>query len=185
MGFYEGETLWQNIDRGPMPMDAVLEIAIQVARGLSRAHEAGITHRDIKPANLIVTSRGDAKILDFGLPKLSGRTLLTRTGSTLGTAASMSPEQARGESVDHRTDIWLLGVVLHEVIAGHRPFRSDYEQALTYQIINAEPEPLTAVRPETLPGLVQIVGHAVQSRRESTTRRWSCCSKTSLRWLMV
>ena len=161
MGFYEGETLRQKIDHGPMPMDAVLEIAIQVARGLSRAHEAGITHRDIKPANLIMTSRGEVKILDFGLAKLSGRTLLTRAGSTLGTAAYMSPEQARGESVDHRTDIWSLGVVLYEMIAGRRPFTSDYEQALIYQIINTEPDPLTAVRPETLPGLAQIVGHAL------------------------
>ncbi len=161
MGFYEGETLSQKIDRGPMPMDAVLEIAIQVARGLSRAHEAGITHRDIKPANLIVTSRGEVKILDFGLAKLAGRTMLTKTGSTLGTAAYMSPEQARGESVDHRTDIWSLGVVLYEMIAGRRPFASEYEQALVYQILNTAPEPLTRVRPETLPGLSQIVGHAL------------------------
>ena len=161
MGFYEGETLRQKIDRGPMSTEAVLDIAMQTARGLSRAHEAGIVHRDIKPANLIVTARGEVKILDFGLAKLAGRTMLTRSGSTLGTAAYMSPEQARGESVDHRTDIWSLGVVLYEMIAGHRPFRSDYEQALIYQIINTEPEPLTRVRPEMLPGLAQIVGHAL------------------------
>jgi TolB-like protein len=161
MGFYEGETLNEKIDHGPMPMDAVLEIAIQVAQGLSHAHEAGITHRDIKPANLIVTTRGEVKILDFGLAKLAGRTLLTRTGSTLGTAAYMSPEQARGESVDHRTDIWSLGVVLYEMITGCRPFRSDYDQALTYQIINTEPDPLSKVRPDTPSGLAQIVGHAL------------------------
>jgi TolB-like protein/Tfp pilus assembly protein PilF len=166
MGFYEGETLKQKIDRGPMPIEAVLDIAMQTARGLSRAHEAGIVHRDVKPANLIVTARGEVKILDFGLAKLAGRTMLTRSGSTLGTAAYMSPEQARGETVDHRTDIWSLGVVLYEMIAGRRPFWSDYEQAAIYQIINTEPEPLTNLRPETPTGLAQIVGHALAKQPE-------------------
>ena len=161
MGFYEGETLKQKIDRGPMPIEAVLNIAMHTARGLSRAHEAGIVHRDIKPANLIVTPRGEVKILDFGLAKIAGRTMLTRSGSTFGTAAYMSPEQAQGESVDHRTDIWSLGVVLYEMIAGRRPFTSDYEQALIYQIINTEPEPLSKLRPEPPAGLAQIVGHAM------------------------
>ncbi len=161
MGFYEGETLKQKIERGAMSIAEVLGIAMQTARGLSRAHEAGIVHRDIKPANLIVTTRGEVKILDFGLAKLAGRTMLTRSGSTLGTAAYMSPEQARGESVDHRTDIWSMGVVLYEMIAGRRPFTSDYEQALIYQIINTRPEPLSKVRPETPTGLAQIVGRAM------------------------
>jgi serine/threonine protein kinase len=161
MGFYEGETLKQKIEHGPMPIEAVLDVAVQTAGGLSRAHEAGIIHRDIKPANLIVTTRGEVKILDFGLAKLGGRTLLTKSGSTLGTAAYMSPEQARGESVDHRTDIWSLGVLMYEMIASRRPFGSDYEQALIYQILNTEPEPLTKVRPETLPGLAEIVAHAL------------------------
>jgi serine/threonine protein kinase len=164
MGFYEGETLKEKIERGPLKIEAAIEFTIQIARGLARAHEAGIVHRDIKPANLIVTTRGEVKILDFGLAKLAGRTLLTRTGSTLGTAAYMSPEQARGESVDHRTDIWSLGVVLYEMIAGHRPYRSDYEQALIYQIINAEPEPLANVRPKTPAGLAQIVGRALEKQ---------------------
>ena len=144
-----------------MPVDEAVGIATQVAQGLAKAHESGIVHRDIKPANILITSDGVAKIVDVGLAKLSGRTMLTKTGSTLGTAAYMSPEQARGESVDHRTDIWSLGVVLYEVIAGRRPFASEYEQALVYQILNTEPEPLTRVRPETLPGLAQIVGHAL------------------------
>jgi serine/threonine protein kinase len=161
MGFYEGETLRQKIDRGPLKIDEAIAIACQVVQGMAKAHGHGIVHRDIKPANIMVTTEGVAKILDFGLAKLSGRTLLTRTGSTLGTAAYMSPEQARGESVDHRTDIWSLGVVLYEMIAGRRPFASDYEQALVYQILNAEPEPLSKIRPETPAGLAQIARHAL------------------------
>ena len=161
MDFYEGETLKKKIEHGPLKIDEAADIAIQVAQGLTKAHERGIVHRDIKPANILITSEGVAKIVDFGLAKLSGRTMLTKTGSTLGTAAYMSPEQASGRVVDHRTDIWSLGVVLYEMIAGHRPFASEYEQALVYQILNTEPEPLSKVRPETLPGLAQIVGHAL------------------------
>ncbi len=161
MAYYSGESLNSLIDRGPLPVARAITITDEVARGLASAHSAGIIHRDIKPANIIVTTDGVAKILDFGLAKVSGRTLLTRSGTTLGTAAYMSPEQARGESVDHRTDIWSLGTVLYEMIAGHRAFRSDYEQALIYQIINAEPEPLSTVC-STLPaGLAHIVEHSL------------------------
>jgi serine/threonine-protein kinase len=170
MGYYEGETLKKRIERGPLPLDQVMGIALQVARGLSRAHEAGIIHRDIKPANIIVTTRGDVKIVDFGLAKLSGRTLLTKTGTTLGTAAYMSPEQARGEAVDHRTDIWSMGVVLYEMVTGRRPFRSDYEQALIYLIINQDPEPLAKVCPESAAGLAQIVGHALAKQADDRYR---------------
>jgi serine/threonine protein kinase len=125
MAYYEGETLKTKVEQGPMKTEEAIDIAIQVTRGLTKAHEQGIVHRDIKPANIMVTTDGVAKIVDFGLAKLSGGTMLTKTGSTLGTAAYMSPEQARGDAVDHRTDIWSLGVVLYEMIAGHRPFRSD------------------------------------------------------------
>jgi serine/threonine protein kinase len=161
MGFYEGETLKRKIERGPLRVEEAVGIAVQVANGLVKAHGHGIIHRDIKPANIIFTVDGVAKIVDFGLAKLTGQTLLTLTGSTVGTAAYMSPEQARGDAVDHRTDIWSLGVVLYEMIAGHRPFRSDYEQALVYLIINEEPESLVKVRPETDPALAQVVGQAL------------------------
>ena len=110
MDCYEGETLKKKIERGPLKIEEAIDIAIQVAQGLAKAHEHGIVHRDIKPANIMVTTDGVAKIVDFGLAKLGGRTMLTKTGSTLGTAAYMSPEQARGEAIDHRTDIWSLGV---------------------------------------------------------------------------
>jgi serine/threonine protein kinase len=112
MGYLEGETLKKKIERAPLKIGEAVEFAIQVAQGLTKAHEHGIVHRDIKPANIMITSDGLAKIVDFSLAKLSGRTILTKTGSTIGTAAYMSPEQARGESVDHRTDIWSMGVLL-------------------------------------------------------------------------
>jgi serine/threonine protein kinase/tetratricopeptide (TPR) repeat protein len=142
----EGETLKKKIERGPLKIEEAVDIAIQVAQGLTKAHEHGIVHRDIKPANIMITLDGVAKIVDFGLAKLSGWTMLTKTGSTLGTAAYMSPEQARGESADHRTDIWSLGVLLYEMISGKRPFETEYENALMYSILNAEPEHITGLR---------------------------------------
>ena len=142
LAYYEGETLKKKIECGPLKLKAALGIAVQIAQGLARAHEAGITHRDIKPANIMVTERGEVKIVDFGLAKLTGEAKVTRTGTTIGTVAYMSPEQARGEPVDHRSDIWSLGVVLYEMIAGELPFKGEYEQAVAYQIINSAPEQL-------------------------------------------
>ena len=106
MAYYEGETLKQRIERGPLEVDVAVDIATQVGLGLAEAHGAGIVHRDIKPANLLIATSGTVKILDFGLAKLAGTEGVTQTGTTVGTVAYMSPEQARGEEVDHRTDIW-------------------------------------------------------------------------------
>ncbi len=160
MAFYEGETLKKKIERGPLEIKEAVDIAIQVAQGLTKAHEHGIIHRDIKPANVMVTLDGVAKIVDFGLAKLSGRTMLTKSGSTLGTAAYMSPEQARGEPADHRTDIWSLGVVLYEMLTGRRPFESDYEQALVYSILNENPRPLREHRSEVPEAIEKICRRA-------------------------
>jgi serine/threonine protein kinase/tetratricopeptide (TPR) repeat protein len=159
MALYEGETLKKRIERGPLKLNEAVDLAHQIAQGLARAHEHGIVHRDIKPANIMLTSAGEAKIVDFGLAKLGGGTVLTRAGSTLGTVAYMSPEQARGEPADHRTDIWSLGVVLYEMLAGTRPFEAEYEQASIFRILNESPAPLS--RPDIPKELEKILAKAM------------------------
>ena len=162
MACYEGETLKKSIEGGPMKIEHATEIAIQVAQGLQKAHEKGIVHRDIKPANIIVTGDGMVKILDFGLAKLAGQAKLTKTGSTVGTAAYMSPEQARGLDVDHRTDIWSLGVVLYEMLTGKLPFRGEHEAALLYSIVHEEPQAISVVRADIPPDVVSIITKMLQ-----------------------
>jgi len=146
MEYIEGETLDARIKKGPLKLDEVIRVASEIASALEAAHTNKIVHRDIKSANVMLTQKGAAKVLDFGLAKTAQSTQLTRMGSTLGTVAYMSPEQARGEEVDSRTDLWALGVVMYEMIAGTNPFGGDYEQAVVYGILNADPEPLTALR---------------------------------------
>jgi len=157
MPSYDGETLRRRIERGPLPIDEAIDIAEQIARGLAKAHRGGIVHRDVKPANIMVTADGVVKILDFGLAKLVGAAAITRTGSSVGTPAYMSPEQGRGEDVDHRTDLWSFGVVLYEMVAGRRPFRGEHDQAVLYGILNETPKPLGEARPEAPPELERIV----------------------------
>ncbi len=146
MGYYDGETLKQKIARGPLKIHEAVEIAIQVAQGLSRAHESDIIHRDIKPANIMITKRDEVKIVDFGIAKLSGRSRITKTGTTLGTTAYMSPEQTRGVTLDHRIDIWSLGVMLYEMLTGKLPFDGDYDQAIIYSINNEDPKSTKQLR---------------------------------------
>ena len=165
MDYYEGETLKDKIHRGPLIITEAIDIAIQVADGLKEAHEKNIVHRDIKSANIIVTSKGQTKIMDFGLAKLSGRTQLTKTGSTLGTAAYMSPEQTRGEEVNHRSDIWSLGVVLYEMITGQLPFKGEYEQAVVYSIVNEVPEPITGCRSGIPMEIERIVNKCLEKKQ--------------------
>jgi TolB-like protein/tRNA A-37 threonylcarbamoyl transferase component Bud32/Tfp pilus assembly protein PilF len=147
MACYDGESLRAKIERGPLGLDDSLDIAAQIAQGLAKAHELKIIHRDIKPANVLITRDGLVKIVDFGLAKLSGRTKLTRTGTSPGTVSYMSPEQLKGGDIDHRTDIWALGVVLYEMLTGETPFRGDYEQAVSYSIVNEAPKPIRSLRP--------------------------------------
>jgi Flp pilus assembly protein TadD/tRNA A-37 threonylcarbamoyl transferase component Bud32/TolB-like protein len=143
MACYEGETVGDKIKRGPLEIEEALHIAAQVAEGLKETHKKGIVHRDIKPGNIIVKTGGEVKIMDFGLAKLAGERDLTKTGTTVGTVAYMSPEQARGREVDHRTDIWSLGVVLHQMLTGQQPFKGEKAQAIIYSILNEKPVPVT------------------------------------------
>ena len=143
MAHYEGETLKERTARGPLELDDAIDIATQVGEGLAKAHAAGIVHRDIKPANLIVTADETVKILDFGLAKLAGTEGMTQTGTTLGTVAYMSPEQAKGQEVDHRTDIWSLGVVLYEMLAGQPPFQGENLLSISNAILESDQPSLT------------------------------------------
>ena len=133
-----------------LPIDDILNYATQIAEGLKTAHNKGIVHRDIKSANIMLTNEGQIKIMDFGLAKVRGGIQVTKVGTTLGTAAYMSPEQTRGEEVDYRSDIWSLGVVLFEMLTGKFPFAGEYEQAVTYSILNENPD-LSAIPNELQP----------------------------------
>jgi len=146
MEFIDGETLDERVRRGPVKLDEAVRVAVQVAEALKEAHARQIVHRDIKSGNVMITSKGVVKVLDFGLAKTQASTMLTRQGSTLGTVAYMSPEQARGQEVDGRSDLYSLGTMLYEMVAGRLPFAADYEQAVLYGIMNEDPEPLTAIR---------------------------------------
>ena len=142
MAYYEGESLRQKIKKGPITFEESLDIFYQIAQGLKTAHEEQIIHRDIKPGNIIITNKGEIKIVDFGLAKLAGEKI-TESISTKGTIAYMSPEVIRGLPEDHRTDLWSLGVVFYEMLTGHLPFRGEYPEPLMYSILNEDPKPLS------------------------------------------
>ena len=162
--YYEGDTLKDKIAQGPLEKKEAIDYIIQIAQGLAKAHEKDIIHRDIKPANIIITNDGVVKILDFGLAKLAGQTRLTKSGSTLGTVAYMSPEQTQGENVDHRTDIWSLGVVFYEMLTGQLPFKGDYEQAIMYSILNEEPESISNYSDDFQDQLQKILDYAISKK---------------------
>lgn len=163
MACYDGETLDRRIARGPLPLEDALHIAGEIARGLSKAHERGIVHRDIKPANVMVTVDGHVKILDFGIAKLTD-VVSTQTVGAIGTAAYMSPEQAFGESVDHRTDIWSLGVVLYEMVTGVRPFRGPADHAVLVAALSADPAPMATLRADVPASVESLVRRMLAKR---------------------
>ena len=161
MEVVEGESLKNRIARGPMKIHEAVIAALEIAQGLAAAHARGIVHRDIKPENVMVTAEGRPKLMDFGLAMSRSRIRLTRTGTTTGTVAYMSPEQSRGEEVDRRTDIWSFGAMLYEMLTGRLPFRGDHDQAVIHAILNDEPEPITALRTGVPIELDRIVAKAM------------------------
>jgi serine/threonine protein kinase len=167
MDLYSGETLKQKMCHEQMGLDEIVDFTRQIAQGLKKAHENRIIHRDVKPANIFITKDGIVKILDFGLAKRVDRTQLTRGRAKLGTTEYMSPEQITGNAVDQRTDIWSLGIILYEMLAGHPPFQADYEQALVYLIINQEPEDVRTFRKDMPQALVAIVERATTKEKEA------------------
>ncbi|MBI4811228.1 MAG: protein kinase [Ignavibacteriales bacterium] len=162
MACYDGDSLKNRIDKGPMEINQAVDLALQIAQGMAKAHERGIIHRDLKPGNVLITNDGIAKIIDFGLAKLSGGIHLTKSGTTLGTVAYMSPEQAQGVEVDARSDVWSLGVMLFEMLTGKLPFRGEFDAALIYSITNENPLPVETFRTALPFDLKLIIARALQ-----------------------
>ncbi len=159
MEYIEGKELKDMVKPGHAPSLQIVEvinIAIQIAEGLEAAHKKGIIHRDIKSQNIMITNEGKVKIMDFGLAKIGKGTQVTKIGSTVGTIAYMSPEQAKGDEVDHRTDIWSFGVVLYEMLTGQLPFKGDYDQAVIYSVLNEDPQSLLTMRND-IPSEIEII----------------------------
>jgi TolB-like protein/predicted Ser/Thr protein kinase len=161
MALVDGKTISENLLEGPLPFDAALDIAIQVAAGLDRAHRHGVVHRDIKSANIIVEADGHVSILDFGVAQRQGRDRLTETGAAVGTPVYMSPEQAQGLPVDHRSDLWSLAVVLFEMLTGVLPFRGNSQYSVLHAIVTEDPRSVSSARPGVPERLAQFIHKAL------------------------
>ncbi len=173
MEYIDGATLSDKLQpKTPLNISAAIEYAIQIVKGLKAAHDKKIIHRDIKSNNIMVTGSGEIKLLDFGLAKLPGTSLATKTGATIGTVVYMSPEQVRGEHIDERSDIWSVGVVLYEMVTGHTPFEGDYEHAVMYSIVNTEPSSIANQNKDVPEELEHIVSRCLtkeKSKRYQST----------------
>ncbi len=167
MEFVEGETLRRRIARAPLEVGEALALFTQIAEGLAYAHGRGVIHRDIKTANIMVTEAGQVKIMDFGLAKVQGGPSLTKTGTTLGTVAYMSPEQAVGDDVDQRTDLWSAGVVLFEMLTCELPFRGHEEVAVIHAILHEDPRPLKDLTPTLPQDLQRVVSRALKKNLDA------------------
>ena len=162
MEYIEGQELQERLKSGRLLVDETFELAIQILKGLNAAHEKGIVHRDIKSSNIMISKNNEVKIMDFGLAKVGKGIQLTKELSTIGTVAYMSPEQASGDKVDQRTDIWSFGVVLYEMLTGQLPFKGDYEQAVIYSILNEEPQNIQNLRNNISPQFEEIISKSLQ-----------------------
>lgn len=166
MAYIEGHSLKEKTQGGPLPTEETLNLAIQITEGLAAAHSKGIIHRDIKSSNIMITKTGQVKITDFGLAKFKDSSLVTREGTIMGTPAYMSPEQARCEEADHRSDIFSLGTVLYEMLTGRLPFTGDNDLAVLYSVVHQKPEPVHKVAPHVPHGLEQITSKALRKDKE-------------------
>jgi len=165
MEYVEGQTLREFLSEEktePLDVNLIIKYAIQIAEALSAAHKKQIIHRDIKSDNIMVTGNDQIKVMDFGLAKLRGSANLTKTSSTVGTLAYMAPEQLEGKDVDHRTDIFSLGVLLYEMLTNQKPFRGDYEAAIIYSILNEDPESILNLRPDIPAELIHILDRSLE-----------------------
>ncbi len=168
MEYIEGGTLREKLNSALlgkdhfMPLDIAINYAIQIGEALQEAHAKGIVHRDVKAENIMVTSRGQIKVMDFGLAKLKGSLKITRTSSTVGTLAYMAPEQIQGGEVDARSDIFSFGVVFYEMLTGITPFRGGHEAAMMYSILNEEPQPADQLRPDLSAEILHVVNRSLE-----------------------
>ena len=162
MPCYEGESLKQRIHRGPLGLYDAIDVEIQLLRGLAKAHASGIIHRDIKPANLFITTDGVVKILDFGLARVPTSSVVTRSGSLLGTLRYVSPEQIRRQEISTASDLWAAGVTLYEMLTGNTPFRGEYEAAVVYSILQEDPVPVHPRCPDLPDHVAKVIGAALQ-----------------------
>lgn len=166
MEYVDGSTLRSRLKESGMKTEEAVTYALQIGDALQEAHNKGIVHRDVKCENIMVNSRNQIKVMDFGLAKLKGSLKLTRTSSTVGTLAYMAPEQIQGGEVDHRSDIFSFGVVVFELMTGHMPFRGEHEASMMYSILHEEPEPVTKYRPDASPEFTHIFNRALEKNPE-------------------
>jgi serine/threonine-protein kinase len=183
MQLVEGQPLDRMIPESGLPVGRILEIGAALAEALGAAHVKGIVHRDLKPANVMVTGDGRVKVLDFGLARMTGlqpepsagselpTDLRTREGVVMGTVPYMSPEQVSGREVDHRTDLFSLGVILYEMAAGRRPFQGSSSAELASSILRDTPPPLRELRGDLPAGLAQVIGRCLEKNAANRSRR--------------
>ena len=166
MEFVDGVTMKDKFSPAPLKLNDAVNYAIQIGEALQEAHSKGIVHRDVKSENIMVNSKNQVKVMDFGLAKLRGSVKLTKSSSTTGTLAYMAPEQIQGSDTDARADIFSFGVVLYEMLTGHTPFRGEHEAAMMYSIINEEPQPIQKFRDDLSSEMLHILNRALEKDPE-------------------